>query len=151
MPPLTAFEYQADFSSQLTDVSGSPNWYPSVVPTPRAEYQDSPIQWHTNPMYSGLEDLESRPIDYGIQHIWKDSTSMNTSHQTTTQQQQQRSTSRTSIYSTSSSDQEQQNNPVMLSVLEPVKSRQQSLAEIEMLSTNGATPPQNSENTAKRD
>ena len=51
MPSLTAFEYQADY--QLTDVSGSPNWYPSVVPTPRVEYQDSPIQWHTNPMYSG--------------------------------------------------------------------------------------------------
>ena len=93
-------------------------------------------------MYSGgIEDLESRPIDYGIQHIWKE-------NQTNSQQSsaQQRSTSRTSIYSTSSSDQEQ-NNTVMLSVLEPVaKSRQQSLAEIEMISTNGA-----SENAPKTD
>ena len=134
MPHLTAFEYQADY--QLTDVSGSPNWYPSVVPAPRVEYQDSPIQWHSNPMYSGLEDLESRSVDYGIQHIWKDSTST-----TTIQAANQRSTSRTSIYSTSSSDQEQ--NPVMLSVLEPVKSR--SLSEIEMISNNGT------ENVSKRD
>ena len=94
-------------------------------------------------MYAGIDDIESRPIDYGIQHIWKDT-------QPSGQQAsvQQRSTSRTSIYSTSSSDQEQ-NNTIMLSVLEPVtKARQQaSLAEIEMISNNGA----NAENNPKRD
>ena len=44
-------------------------WY-SNVPTPtRVEYQDSPIQWHTNPMY--IEDMEHRSsLEYGISPIW---------------------------------------------------------------------------------
>ena len=33
----------------------------------RLDYQDSPIQWHPNPMYSGgLEDMDPRSIDYGL-------------------------------------------------------------------------------------
>ena len=33
----------------------------------RLDYQDSPIQWHPNPMYSGgLDDMDPRSIDYGL-------------------------------------------------------------------------------------
>lgn len=116
------FEYQADFTSQLSDT-----WYPNQT---RLDYQDSPIQWHSNPMYSGMEDLDPRNIDYGIQAASTSIPPISTSVQ-------QRSISRTSIYSTSSSDQE--GNNVVISNLEPVpRSRQhQSLGEIEMVSSNG--------------
>ena len=111
-----------------TKITGPSTWY-SNVPTPtRVEYQDSPIQWHSNPMYANLEDLEARSMDGygagGIQPLWKaDSSGLNPV------QIQPRSTSRTSIYSTtSSSDQEgTASSSVMLSTLEPVarQSRQQ--------------------------
>merc|ERR1719189_2969425 len=65
--PLSSFEYQADFSSQLTEVATSPNWYSNMTHSNRLDYQDSPIQWHPNPMYSGgLDDMDPRSIDYGL-------------------------------------------------------------------------------------
>ena len=113
------------------------------------EYKDSPIEWHTNPMY--IEDMEHRSsLEYGISPLWnnKDSNSSTNNNTggaggTSGIHLQPRSTSRTSIYSTtSSSDQEGSsagNNTVMLSTLEPVSStrstgQQQSLDEIEMIS-----------------
>ena len=33
----------------------------------RLDYQDSPIQWHPNPMYSGgLDDMDPRSLDYSL-------------------------------------------------------------------------------------
>ena len=109
------------------------------------EYQDSPIEWHTNPMY--IEDMEHRSsLEYGISPLWNNKESNSSPNNTggaSGIHLQPRSTSRTSIYSTtSSSDQEGSsagNNTVMLSTLEPVSStrstgQQQSLDEIEMIS-----------------
>ena len=48
-------------------VSASPNWYSNMTHSNRLDYQDSPIQWHPNPMYSGgLDDMDPRSIDYGL-------------------------------------------------------------------------------------
>ena len=110
------------------------------------EYQDSPIEWHTNPMY--IEDMEHRSsLEYGISPIWinKDSNSSTNNNTggagggTSGIHLQPRSTSRTSIYSTTSSSDQEGSSGVMLSTLEPVSStrstgQQQSLDEIEMIS-----------------
>ena len=38
--------------------------------TNRLDYQDSPIQWHPNPMYSGvMEDIDPRSLDYGLTEL----------------------------------------------------------------------------------
>ena len=51
-------------------VSASPNWYSNVGHTNRLDYQDSPIQWHPNPMYSGvMEDMDPRSMDYGLTEL----------------------------------------------------------------------------------
>ena len=51
-------------------VSASPNWYSNVGHTNRLDYQDSPIQWHSNPMYSGvMEDMDPRSMDYGLTEL----------------------------------------------------------------------------------
>jgi hypothetical protein len=58
-PVLGHFDYQGDFSSQLTELS-SPNWYPSVQGSSRMDYaEDSTIQWHVNPIYP-MDELEPR-------------------------------------------------------------------------------------------
>jgi len=135
VPPLESFEYQGDFSSQLTEVaiSASPNWYSNVGHTNRLDYQDSPIQWHPNPMYSGvMEDMDPRSMDYGLTELPSAQPTMIIN---TAASVQQRSISRTSIYSTSSSDQE--GSGVVISTLEtvPRARQQQSLGEIEMISS----------------
>ena len=51
-------------------VSASPNWYSNVGHTNRLDYQDSPIQWHPNPMYSRvIEDMDPRSLDYGLTEV----------------------------------------------------------------------------------
>ena len=106
------------------------------------EYQDSPIEWHTNPMY--IEDMEHRSsLEYGISPIWNNKDSNSSTNNNTGGASgihlQPRSTSRTSIYSTTSSSDQEGSGTVMLSTLEPVSStrstgQQQSLDEIEMIS-----------------
>ena len=126
---LMMFEYHGDFSSQLSDVATvATGWYSNAPPT-RAEYQDSPIQWHQNPMYaSNMEELDHARLDY----VLNPAPAMAPISSSAIQQ---RSTSRTSIYSTSSSDQE----GVVISTLEPVpRSRQHQTLQGEMeLVSNG--------------
>ena len=92
-----------------------------------------------------MDDLEApRSIEYTIQPLGQQPM------QAMASSIQQRSTSRTSIYSTSSSDQENGGAGVMLSTLEPVaKNRQQSLGEIEMISTmnNGVKSNENNQSS----
>ncbi len=137
-PVLGHFEYQADFSGQLTDLTGPPppSWYQPA----RAGHDfgtNSPIQWHANPMYSGIEDGPP-DLAYGMTSMhWKEHPA------TASAASNLRSASRTSIYSTSSSDGQENNGGSQYTSLEPSSRpshpqdhQQQSLGEIEMISGN---------------
>lgn len=154
--PVPHFEYQGDFSSQLTDISGPGSGWYSTAQSRTQDYhqqihQESPL-WHhsanTATMYSIEDQLEdatsSRPLvlEYGAQApIWKD-------HTTLTAQQLQRSTSRTSIYSTTSSS-DQDTNPVQIATLEPVNvSRNQNMEELEMISQSNGQDQDEQQNSA---
>ena len=151
--PGPHFDYQGDFSSQLTDISGSGSgWYTNVqsrTPDYHQHIQQEASQWHphsanTATLYSIDDHLDDAPssrpsvLDYGVQApIWKDN-----SGPSLIAQQLERSTSRTSIYSTSSSS--DQDNPVQIATLEPVNvSRNQNMEEIEMVTRpNGRDEPE---------
>lgn len=149
MTPLTPFDYQGDFSSQLSEIAGSPSWYGGPSSGSRLEYQDSPIQWHPNPMYSGMDENQSSA---SVDHYLTPNQSISMPLMTANP----RSISRTSIYSTSSSDQESsaannQGQGLIISTLEPVPRarQQQSLAEIEMVSNNGHHEAKIKENSSQ--
>ena len=62
--------FSESFFTNFQLVSASPNWYSNVGHTNRLDYQDSPIQWHPNPMYSGvMEDMDPRSMDYGLTEL----------------------------------------------------------------------------------